>query len=151
MTASIVITAYGKPAPQGSKRSLGKGIMVESNPRTRPWRETVKQAALDVMATGDYDRIHGPVHLYAAFAFDRPKAHYNAKGVVRPSAPLRPESRANGDLSKLVRAAEDSLVDAGVIADDSLIVGCQSEKVWTGDVDGLDIPGALLIVTEYAA
>ena len=41
----IIITAYGTPATQGSKRHIGKGIMVEASTRTRPWRETVTDTA----------------------------------------------------------------------------------------------------------
>ena len=41
----LTIVAYGQPAPQGSKRHVGKGVMVESSKKLRPWRQDVKAAA----------------------------------------------------------------------------------------------------------
>ncbi len=38
----------GKPAPQGSKRSLGGRVMIESSKRCKPWRQDVRHAALDL-------------------------------------------------------------------------------------------------------
>ena len=35
-------TVHGLPAPQGSKRHVGKGVMVESSKYVKPWREAVK-------------------------------------------------------------------------------------------------------------
>lgn len=34
------------PAPQGSKRHVGKGVMIESCANVKPWRELVAQAAM---------------------------------------------------------------------------------------------------------
>ncbi len=54
---SIVITAYGTPVTQGSIRSLGAGRpSVHSNAkRLKPWRVTVKEAALDALPSRDVD------------------------------------------------------------------------------------------------
>ena len=45
----ITITVYGMPGPQGSKRFVGtrggRGVMVESSAKVKPWREAVKHAA----------------------------------------------------------------------------------------------------------
>ena len=38
------INVLGTPAPQGSKRHVGRGIMVESSRLVGPWREAVKAA-----------------------------------------------------------------------------------------------------------
>ena len=85
----VIITAYGTPATQGSKRHVGKGIMVEASTRTRPWRETVKYAALEAM--DGRHRIETPVTVTAIFAFDRPRAHY--RSVVRAGLIQVPEGR----------------------------------------------------------
>ena len=53
----IQIIAYGLPAPQGSKRFVGmhggRGVMVESSRRVKPWREIVHAAALAARKGGD--------------------------------------------------------------------------------------------------
>lgn len=57
----IDVVAYGTPAPQGSKRHVGNGVMVESSKRLRPWRQDVKAAAEAARrATGPID---APVRL----------------------------------------------------------------------------------------
>jgi len=141
----VIITAYGTPATQGSKRHVGKGIMVEASTRTRPWRETVKYAALEAM--NGRHRIETPVTVTAIFTFDRPQAHYRT-GIhateLRPGAPLFPATRDSGDIDKLLRAVLDAIVDGGVIRDDSLIVLVNARKVWAGWT--LAIPGVRITV-----
>jgi hypothetical protein len=52
MPNSLTFVVYGLPAPQGSKRSLGNGILVESSKAVRPWRQDVKHAALACIPPG---------------------------------------------------------------------------------------------------
>lgn len=144
---TIVVVAYGRPIPQGSKRHVGRGILVESS-NTRPWREAIKQAALDVMLV--HDRLTEPVRVTATFAFDRPRGHYrtgrNAE-LLRDDAPRWPATRSNGDTDKLLRCAFDALVDGGVLLDDSLVVQIRATKVWAGEHhERLHIPGTVLTV-----
>jgi len=40
-------TVWGIAAPQGSKRHVGNGVMLESSDRVRPWRQDVRFAALE--------------------------------------------------------------------------------------------------------
>ena len=40
----IFIPVIGIPAPQGSKRHVGHGIMIENSKRVKPWRQDVKEA-----------------------------------------------------------------------------------------------------------
>ena len=47
--AALTITVHGTPAPQGSKRHVGNGVMVESSKKVKPWRQDVKHAALEVI------------------------------------------------------------------------------------------------------
>jgi crossover junction endodeoxyribonuclease RusA len=154
----LVITAYGTPAPQGSKRaflhrSTGRATMVESSRRVAPWREAVKQAALDAMRL--HDRITGPVEVRLTCYFDRPRGHYrtgrNAE-LLRDGAPLYPATRASGDADKIARACLDAIVDGGVVLDDSLVVDLVVAKRWAGEHDdALDIPGARIEVRPVAA
>ena len=69
----IKIRAYGIPAPQGSKKSVGKGYFVEASARVMPWRESVKEATLR-----DYDGepLSGAVEVSILFLFPRPKKHF---------------------------------------------------------------------------
>lgn len=108
------------PAPQGSKRHLGRGVMIESCANVKPWRAMVTSAAL---ATG-LPIIRGPVSMSVVFLFHRPKGHYGAKGL-RPSAPKWHSVKP--DLSKILRSTEDSLTGV-LIEDDARIVSVAMEK-----------------------
>ena len=44
---SFTFTVLGTPAPQGSKRHVGKGVMVESSRGCKPWRQDVRHTAMD--------------------------------------------------------------------------------------------------------
>lgn len=129
-----VITVYGSPAPQGSKRFLGskngKGILVESSKAVKPWRETLKAAAI---AGGMYT-VSGPVRMEVTFTLKRPKsAKKNAVPSTRP------------DLSKCVRSTEDALTEVGVFEDDARIVECLARKCYPGQhADALEVPGAVI-------
>lgn len=63
----------GLPAPQGSKRHVGEGRMVESSKRVKPWRRQVAAAYRD----HDFgDVLDGPVSVTVDFYLPRPKSHY---------------------------------------------------------------------------
>lgn len=200
---SFAMVAYGTPAPQGSKRHVGRGVMIESSKNLKPWREAVKYAALaakpDVdayfpkrgpclicgvpgmdqrhrvvdaitervfagdpveMLAADYDiseravtaalfPLDGPLRVEMAFTLARPSSHYRTgrnRALLRAGAPLRPSGTP--DLSKLARAAEDSLTDAGIVKDDARIVEySRLAKVFIGeDPDALPMPGVLIRV-----
>ena len=119
----VSFVVYATPGPQGSKRHIGNGVMVESSKKVKPFRAAVVEAARD--AIGEARAIASPVLLTAEFVFPRPAGHYGTgrnSAVLKASAPPYPTSRNLGDLSKLVRALEDALTDAGVWIDDSQVV-----------------------------
>lgn len=139
---SLTIHVHGTPAPQGSKRFVGNGVMIESSKRVKPWREAVKHAALD--ALNGAPPIDGPVWLSADFYLPRPKGHYRTgrnAHLLRDSAPARPASKP--DLDKLLRSTCDALKDAGVYRDDSQIVRAIADKYYA---DPLSVPGAVITV-----
>lgn len=109
------------PAPQGSKRHVGGGRMVESSAKVRPWREAVRQEAL---ATG-LAITSAPVFLRLTFRFTRPKGHRNAKGQLRVSAPISHITRP--DLDKLCRSTLDGLTGV-LFADDSQVAFMVASK-----------------------
>jgi len=122
----------GVPGAQGSKRHVGRGIMVESSKKVAPWRSDVRDAALAAMP-GDWQPLTGPVVIGVTFYFPRPRSHYGTgrnAGTLKPSAPTAPTSRAHGDIDKLVRSTLDALVSAGVLHDDSLVVDLTARKRW---------------------
>lgn len=112
----------GIPQQQGSKRHVGKGIMIDANKNLMPWRESVIWHARQAMRE-DFESIRTEVQVAATFVFPRPKSHYgNGRNVhwVKESAPFYKKSAP--DLDKLQRALGDALTQAGVIHDDALIV-----------------------------
>lgn len=136
----MTFTVIGTPGPQGSKRHVGRGIMVESSKLVKPWREAVKMAAREEMARLGLTApaISGPVLMQVKFFLPRPKS---AKvGAVPASRP---------DLSKLLRSTEDAMTEAGVWEDDGRVIDCHPVKLYTGD--GLDVPGAIIHVRRLYA
>jgi crossover junction endodeoxyribonuclease RusA len=103
----------GTPAPQGSKRHVGKGVMVESSEAVASWRDSV---AMQVRSEMNHDRhpgfgVHVPVEVSLLFRMQRP--------VTLPRRVQRHVRKP--DLDKLVRATMDGLVVAGLLADDAQV------------------------------
>jgi crossover junction endodeoxyribonuclease RusA len=145
----IEIIVRGSPAPQGSKSFKGMrgghGVLVESSKAVKPWRESVKWAAIEAMRVqGVTCPLDGPLRALMVFTLRKPAG-----------APKRKQSWPDRkpDLSKLIRSTEDALVDASVIADDARIVefcdvakGFPLERAHT-----LDVPGVLIRLWRIAA
>lgn len=130
----------GTPGPQGSKRFMGrgatgKGIMVESSAKVRPWREAVKMAAPAIERTLD-----GPLAVKMVFTLHRPKSARRTD-----TRPMR-----TPDCSKLARSTEDAITDAGLWVDDARVVEyVRLAKVWHGyDSDSMPVPGVIVAVVE---
>jgi Holliday junction resolvase RusA-like endonuclease len=132
----ITIEVRGLPAPQGSKRHVGRGIMVESSRAVGPWREAVRaetQRALEslLFAGRDLPPTGGPMALTAVFMLPRPKSHYRTgrnSHLLKPSAPNFPSGRP--DLDKLLRALLDGLTAGGIWQDDSQVAQLAATKEW---------------------
>lgn len=137
------IIVFGHPAPQGSKRFVGvhagKGVMVESSKRVKPWRQDVKAAA--IAARNGATPMDGPLVARMVFTMPKPKSALKSR---RTFADRKP------DLSKLIRSTEDALTDAGLIADDARIVEySRVAKVFPNeDPDALEAPGVLIVITR---
>lgn len=116
----------GKPVAQGSKRHVGRGIMVEMAKDLAPWRQAIAEYAK--LAAGS-EQMLGPLRLRVVFWFARPASHYGTgrnQGNLKKSAPIYRD--ANPDLDKLLRAVCDGLTASGVIRDDRYIVEMYGEK-----------------------
>jgi Holliday junction resolvase RusA-like endonuclease len=140
MRLSFHLVVYGRAAPQGSKKFVGKStagraIMVESSTHVAPWRELVHAAA--VTARGGRPPLDGPLLVRMVFTMARPKS---AKAGARPAT--------TPDLSKLARSTEDALTNAGVWTDDARVVEYERlAKVYPGsDPEALEAPGVRIVV-----
>lgn len=104
----------GAPAPQGSKRHVGHGRMIESSTAVGPWRERV---ALAVHAER-WPLLTGPVAVDLSFVMPRPKSTPKRR---TPAAIKRP------DLDKLERAILDALTGIA-FQDDAQVVELGASK-----------------------
>ena len=142
----IFIPVIGIPAPQGSKRHVGRGIMIENSKRVKPWRQDVKEAAI-VHYHGPV--LDGAVEIEIIFLFARPKSHYGTGRNVtklKESAPEYMTSKSRGDIEKLERSTYDALSETTggtVIKDDSLVVRNKNEKRYCSEDEH---PGAYITV-----
>lgn len=156
---ALLVVAYGQPAPQGSKRHVGNGVMVESSKRVKPWREAVKYAALDALAASpDWPTTTPVVGLHVIFTLPRPRAHYRTGKYahqLRPDAPHLHSGRP--DLDKLLRSTCDALRDAAAYADDCRVAQVYALKSYPLDPEDpfphphgvLDRPGAHICLTGW--
>ena len=118
------------PVPQGSKRHVGGGRMVERDD-LKPWREAVTLLAL--RACG-----------YARPSIDRPALCVVEFTFPRPAAPKRhtdPHRKDTApDVDKLARAVFDALTAAAIVRDDARFADLVALKRY-GD------PGAYIVVS----
>lgn len=99
----------GRPAPQGSKRHVGGGILVESSKALGPWRTVVAWHAAQVYRAGPLD---GPLTVTVEFVMPRPKS--------LPKRQPTPPHTKKPDVDKLIRSILDALT--GVVwRDDSQV------------------------------
>ena len=141
----ISFTVTGSPAPQGSKRFVGttktgRGLLVESSKKVKPWRMDVKAAAEAMREV--HGTINGPLIVSMVFTIPKPA-----------SAPKRktwPDRKP--DLSKLVRSTEDAISDSGLWEDDARIVEYERlAKVFPGeDPMALPTPGVTITIRSAA-
>ena len=127
----MFIDVVGIPAPQGSKKSIGNNRFVETSKKLPAWRKAVREAAEQVMRSEQ--RLEGPVWLEVVFYLPRPKTVPFSKR----QWPVTPP-----DASKLLRAVEDALTDAGVWVDDSYAVDVTVRKMYADKRE----PGCTILV-----
>ncbi len=113
----ISLTVYGRPAPQGSKRHVGRGIMVESSKALKPWRQMVSATALEKLGVFRGSGLEA-VRVDIDFFFSKPKS---AKKRVFPT--VKP------DIDKLARAILDGLTGIAY-KDDAQVIFLQTRKFY---------------------
>lgn len=105
----------GRPAPQGSKRHVGNGRMIESSKAVGPWREKIAWTARSrggILPAGPHS---------ADITFVMPRPKQTPKRTPTPPAVKRP------DLDKLLRAVFDAITGVW-IEDDSHITHLTAHK-----------------------
>lgn len=105
----------GVPAPQGSKRHVGRGILVESSKAVGPWRERVALAA----HSNARGLLAPPVSVRVDFVQKRPKS--------LPAGTTPPAIKRTGDIDKLARAVLDALTGVW-LEDDAHVVDLRATK-----------------------
>lgn len=124
----IQFTCFCKPEPQGSSRAFtpkgwNRPVITSANKGLKSFRQEVSKAALVARQEAGFNDVlfgkHVPVEMEVRFYFNRP-----------PSVPKkRTQHVVRPDVSKLVRAAEDSLT--GIVwADDSQVIKLVAEKFY---------------------
>lgn len=132
------LTVYGDPGPQGSKKYVGKGVMIESSKKVKPWREACKWAVIESPGS-----VAGPVAVDITFTLKKPKSAPKKRVTYPDRKP---------DLDKLYRSTLDALVQAGVIEDDARVVSLSGRKVFPNEHErALETLGAVIHVTEVSA
>ena len=123
-----------RPAPQGSKKHVGRGVMVDMSANLKPWREAVRQEALKTGAA----MALGPVFVELVFRFARPKGHFNTKGQLKPNAPMHVIVKP--DIDKIERSVLDGLTGV-LFKDDSQVCCLYALKVYCkeGELEGCEV------------
>ena len=144
--SSIDIHVAHTAAPQGSKRHVGRGILVESSTRLKPYRQAVRDATTQAMRDHRQLPMAGPIRVWLTFHFPRPRGHYRTgrnAHLLRDNAPTHPDTRSTGDVDKLTRATLDGIsakTGAGLIRDDSQVVQLLASKTYSdGPAGTVDI------------
>jgi crossover junction endodeoxyribonuclease RusA len=138
---SLTFVVYGEPIPQGSTKAFvvgGRARITNDNPRTRPWRALVNDAAHQ--AVGEDPPLAGPISVTLRFTLPRPKS--------RPARDRWPDRRP--DLDKLVRAALDAFTGC-VFHDDAQVVTITTTKMYVGNPNALREPGLVVDITPVLA
>lgn len=121
----------GAPAPQGSKRHVGRGILIESSKNVGPWRERVALAAHS-NAAGLLDP---PVSVRLDFIMPRPKSAPKTKTLAAVKRP---------DIDKLARAILDALTDVWLRDDSHVVELCATKRLALVD----EQPGVTITATN---
>lgn len=135
--APLRFTAVGVPAPQGSKRHIGKGVMVESSKLLKPWRDTVTTAVLEALAAQGRGMPFGhgvPCVVEAVFYLPPTVAAQKAYDRGRITVPA-----ARNDVDKLSRGLLDAITGVAIWDDGQVVELHASKRYALGRPPGADV------------
>lgn len=124
MSASLSFFVPGLPKPQGSKRHLGNGIMVESA-NISDWRTAVATVGMNAARISGWQQLDGACEVTLWFRLQAPKTRPRALPFVLP------------DIDKLARAVLDALTVARIFVDDSRVTDLIARKRYADDTQPL--------------
>ncbi len=107
----------GLPAPQGSKRHVGNGRMIEASKYLPAWRKAIETECKSLFD----EPMDGALEVELWFYLPKPSSISRDYPTVMP------------DVDKLVRAVGDGLTQGGAIADDARIVDLHAYKRYSVD------------------
>jgi len=123
----------GEPAPQGSKRHVGGGRMVEASDMLPDWRTAVAlQVRTEMHRVGMVGAVmHQPVVVALSFRLRRP--HSLPRKVVHHAR--------KPDLDKLARSTLDALTISGLLHDDGQVCRLTASKRYAkpGEATGAEV------------
>ena len=134
MNNRVAFFVPGAAAPQGSKRHVGRGVLIESSRAVGPWRERIAIIAHQAMRRAPAELFTGPTTIDLEFVMPRPKSASKTRVVAAVKRP---------DLDTLIRAVLDALTDV-CYRDDSQVVGIKASKRLALPGEG---PGVAVTVT----
>lgn len=113
----VLLTVQGTPRPQPRPRFAGGRVVSTANPLARRWKASVEAKARQ--AASQVGKQAGPLTVAIDFTFPTPKAsRHGQPHTFRPDA---------DNLAKLLL---DSIMRAGLIADDAAISCLVARKTW---------------------
>lgn len=125
----VEFTVPGRAYPQGSKRHVGGGRIIEmAGPPLKQYRSAIGRAAAEHF-TSPFD---GAVSVGVRFTFQRPKKHHRADGSLREDAPRDCHPAQRGDIDKLTRSVLDGLTSTA-FHDDRQVVSLSAFVQWGTD------------------
>lgn len=128
MENGIAFFVLGNPRPQGSKRHVGNGVLIEQSKYVKEWRNNIAWKAKE----NTKKQFTGPIQLSMVFVLKKPQKPKHSQPISRP------------DLDKLTRAVMDSLTRI-CYEDDSQVTKIVATKKY---VEKNDSPGVFIKIKE---
>ena len=120
----ITFWVDGLPAAQGSKKHVGRGIMIEANKNLPAWRKAIETTVAELHKGEPIDE---PVIVRADFYLPKPK---KPRWLV-PATAL--------DTDKLQRALGDGMEKGGLLRNDARIITWVATKHYAKDRTGCQV------------
>jgi len=125
----------GQPRPRACIRGKRAGVY---DPGTAAeWKKAIAEAWHSKVAPENapaFRPFETALFVSLSFYMPRPKSHYNAKGLLKPSAPEFHTSKP--DVDNLQKAVLDALTDVGAWTDDKLVCRSMTRREWADSRSG---------------